>query len=120
PRHPNRSPTSWPSDPAATNVSGTCFTVSMEAEAPTELVDPDPGALERAITRILAEEHERNSITSRIDRVAAIRRRQASLAAREMRELAELWELARAELPHNATGTELDHAWRSLAAELAV
>lgn len=92
----------------------------MEAEAPTELVDPDPGALERAITRILAEEHERNSIPSRIDRVAAIRRRQASLASREMRELAELWELARAELPHNATGTELDHAWRSLAAELAV
>lgn len=102
----------------------------MDAEALVEQVDPgadpgfdpgfDPEALDRAIERILAEDEERNSIAARIDRVASIRRQQSTLAARELTELAELWQLTRAELPANATGTETDRAWRSLAAELAV
>src|SRR5690606_19500702 len=82
--------------------------------------DPDPGALDRMLQRILAEEAARHTPEARIDRVLGYRAQQSRLAALEMRELAELWRQAQNELPPNATGTELDHAWRSLTAELAV
>lgn len=92
----------------------------MEAERHVKLVDPDPGALDRMLQRILAEEAARHTPEARIDRVLGYRAQQSRLAALEMRELAELWQQAQEELPSNATGTELDHAWRSLTAELAV
>src|SRR5690606_32300010 len=106
------------------NVGGAWFSRNMKAEALVEPVDfdpdLDPSALDRALTRILAEEAERSTAAARIDRVISLRRQQARLAAREHRELAELWQLTQSELPANATPTETDHAWRSLVAELAV
>ncbi|HRN28132.1 MAG TPA: DUF222 domain-containing protein, partial [Terrimesophilobacter sp.] len=92
----------------------------METRENVELVDPGPDALDRAITRLLAEEAAKNTPAARVERIVGLRAQMATLAAREQRELAELWRLARAELPSDATAAETDHAWRSLVAELAV
>lgn len=92
----------------------------MNSRAHLDLIDPQPDEIDRALTRLLAEEEAKTTPAAAVERVVGIRAEMARLAAREQRELAALWQQTLAELPTDARGSEVDHSWRSLIAELAV
>lgn len=92
----------------------------MSTRAHPDLIDPHPDAIDRALTRLLAEEAAKATPAAAVERVVGIRAEMARLAAREQRELAALWQQTLAELPADSRGSEIDHSWRSLIAELAV